>query len=279
MSYNPGLSTVAIKQYSSEFLLQAQQIDRKFAGKTIEIYDLTGDDYTVKFAKQWAMKPRTAYHSTQPQQIPEYRKPVIPRLEFAANVPSDIFEQTKVNASEMRVQARQAVVALNRMQDQVIIDSLDTDSGSMTEVEQTSNLTVDGLINVSKEFGTKNVENSQRIIVAHESQKASLLKQTKASSSDYASVKALVRGEINTFMGFTFVWFGDMEEGGLTKTTGVRKCYAFHYNGIAAGWWMRPSVDVTYKAEAFSHLVLPRVICGSKVIDTDRTILISCTEA
>ena len=37
----------------------------------------------------------------------------------------------------------------------------------------------------------------------------------KAISGDFASIKALVSGEINTFLGFRFYVLGDRDEGGL----------------------------------------------------------------
>lgn len=43
-------------------------------------------------------------------------------------------------------------------------------------------------------------------LVAHPAQKTSLLRSTEVTSSDYNTVKALVNGEINTFLGFSFVW-------------------------------------------------------------------------
>lgn len=279
MSYTDGLSHVAIKQYSLEFKLAAQQKKRKFAGKILEIYGLTGDDYTVKYSNQWSMKPRGSYHSVPDQTIPGYRKPVIQRSEYVQNIPSDIFEQTKVNASEMRVQAGNAVKALNRIQDQVVIDACDTAIASMESVAATSNLTVEKLIETSLALDKKNVDMEDRVFFGYVSQKASLLNQTKSTSTDYAAVKALVNGEINTFMGFEFIWFGDMDEGGVSVATSIRKCYAFQKEAIMGGWWMRPAVDVTYKNEAFSHLVLPRVICGATVIDAERAVSVLCTES
>ena len=57
-----------------------------------------------------------------------------------------------------------------------------------------------------------------RFIIVGPIQISDLLAVTQATSSDYASVKALVNGEIDTFMGFKFV-----VSNRLSKTGNLRK--------------------------------------------------------
>jgi hypothetical protein len=54
-----------------------------------------------------------------------------------------------------------------------------------------------------------------------------LLAVTQATSSDYASVKALVQGEIDTFMGFKFV-----VSNRLSKTGNLRKLLVYAQDGM-----------------------------------------------
>lgn len=61
------------------------------------------------------------------------------------------------------------------------------------------------LTNIQEKFDLADVEEEMRYIAWSSSQKASLLNETKATSSDYASVKALTTGTINSFMGFEFI--------------------------------------------------------------------------
>ncbi len=49
------------------------------------------------------------------------------------------------------------------------------------------------------------VPEDERYIAVNARQRESLLATTKATSSDYAAVKALVNGQIDTFMGFKFI--------------------------------------------------------------------------
>lgn len=69
------------------------------------------------------------------------------------------------------------------------------------------------------------------------SDKAALLGTTEVTSSDYNSVKALVNGEINTFLGFTYKWFPDDE---IPTVATKRRCIAWAkpaavYKGRALG--------------------------------------------
>ena len=52
-------------------------------------------------------------------------------------------------------------------------------------------------------------------MVIHANGLAALLDETELTSSDFATVKALSTGEIDTFLGFKFITLGDRDEGGL----------------------------------------------------------------
>jgi hypothetical protein len=67
-------------------------------------------------------------------------------------------------------------------------------------------LTVNKLIEAKRILDSKEVDPAEpRFIAANAAQIGSLLKTTQVTSSDYNTVKALVQGEINTFMGFNFI--------------------------------------------------------------------------
>jgi hypothetical protein len=77
-----------------------------------------------------------------------------------------------------------------------------------TGAEANSNLTIGKLRRALYLLESNDaIMDGERVtIAAHPSQKTSLLRSTEVTSSDYNVVKALVNGEVNTFLGFTFVW-------------------------------------------------------------------------
>lgn len=50
------------------------------------------------------------------------------------------------------------------------------------------------------------MDGEQVTVVAHPSQKQALLRTTEVTSEDYNTVKALVNGSVDSFLGFKFVW-------------------------------------------------------------------------
>jgi hypothetical protein len=67
-------------------------------------------------------------------------------------------------------------------------------------------LNVDTLVRASFKFDANDVDpESKKYFALNSYAKMSLLGQTKVTSVDYNSVKALVEGKINTYMGFEFV--------------------------------------------------------------------------
>lgn len=72
---------------------------------------------------------------------------------------------------------------------------------------------------------------TDRYLVHNARQLESLLKNTKATSSDYANVKALVQGEIDTFVGFKF----RCSEYIKTDANGDDMVLFYHKRGIKGG--------------------------------------------
>jgi hypothetical protein len=67
-------------------------------------------------------------------------------------------------------------------------------------------LNVKTLRKVARKFDEAEIEDSdKRYFVFNAAQKEALLGETEVTSSDFNSVRALVQGEINTFLGFEFI--------------------------------------------------------------------------
>lgn len=81
-----------------------------------------------------------------------------------------------------------------------------------------------------------------RYIGVNARQRESLLASTKATSSDYANVKALVNGQIDQFMGFTFVKTQRL----ATDGSGYDKVPFWHKSGMKLGLGQDLRVDMSY---------------------------------
>lgn len=195
---------------------------------------------------------------------------------------SDIFMQQKVNFDERRELVQVLSNAIGRRHDQLILDALNAATGTSTTDTDvggtTSNLNVAKLRDAKGKLDTKNVPMSDRHLIIHASGLQALLSETSVTSSDFNTVKALVQGEINTFLGFTFHVLGDRDEGGLPKPS-TRTSFAFHREAIGMAEGIAPKTEINYIPEKTSFLVASMFSAGAIAIDAEGIVKISTTEA
>lgn len=120
-----------------------------------------------------------------------------------------------------------------------------------------------------------NADDEMWVLAAGSSQRQSLLKSTKATSSDYNAVKALVNGEIDTWMGFKFVWIGgDI----LPVASNIRDCYAFCASGIEMAIGGLKSRIAEDPGKNFSTRIYAEATIGATRLEEERVIKIQCDE-
>jgi hypothetical protein len=200
---------------------------------------------------------------------------------------SDVFHQAKVNFDERSELVQVVSKAIGRRLDQLIIDALDGASSPSTVAKTvvtsgsaaSSNLNVGKLIASKKALDAKNVPFDDRHLVCHANSLAGMLGDERAISGDYASIKALVSGEINTFLGFKFHVVGDRDEGGLPLSTNDRSVFAFHRSAIGMAENMAMKTEINYVPEKTSFLVNSMFSAGSVAIDDEGIVDITCDES
>ena len=80
-------------------------------------------------------------------------------------------------------------------------------------------MTVAKLRSIRTLFNKAGVPKGERFAIVHPQQTGDLLGTTEVTSSDFNTVKTLVNGDVDTFLGFKFIEIGDRDEGGLTNYT------------------------------------------------------------
>jgi hypothetical protein len=213
-----------------------------------------------------------------------YSQATVTLTDYIAAEYSDIFNQAKVNFDERQELVQVVGKAIGRRSDQMIIDALAASSTSLTVATSIggagTNLNMAKLREASRLLNTANVPAEDRFILIHASQLSSLLSETAVTSSDFNSVKALVQGDINSFMGFTFNVIGDRSEGGLTGggAGSTRKVYAYHKMAIGMAESMAIRSEINYIPEKTSWLVSSMFSAGAVAIDANGCVDITCTE-
>lgn len=196
---------------------------------------------------------------------------------------SDIFSQAKVNFDERQELVRVVAGAIGRRQDQLIISALDAASTSYTvsnDIGGTdTNLNVAKLREAKRLLDKNNVPPQDRHIVIHANSLSNLLSETSVTSSDFNTVKALVQGDVNTFLGFQFHVLGDRSEGGLAiDGSNDRQLFAFHRDAIGYAEGIAMRTEINYIPEKTSWLVNEVFSAGSIAIDNEGIVEITCRE-
>lgn len=169
---------------------------------------------------------------------------------------TDIFDQAEVNYEEKIELATTIAKAISRREDQIIIDTMagityaatndgNADTGLIYDVSATSNFGMACLRRARQHFQELEVEVGGQHIALEAGALQQLLEDATVTSSDYNTVKALVRGEIDSYMGFMFHVIGSRAEGGLPGVTGDMIAFAWDKPaiGLAIGIDMKTTVD------------------------------------
>jgi hypothetical protein len=274
-----GISNAFVQLFDAE-VKQAYQASRALAGVTRERNNVEGNQ--VKFPKigKGTATIRVPQSDVTPLNV-SYSQVTASMSDYIAAEYSDIFHQAKVNFDERRELVQVVGNAIGRRMDQLVIDALNASSGAATVATSVggagTNLNLAKLLAAKKALDAKNVPAEGRCMIIHANGLAALLDETELTSSDFATVKALSMGEIDTFLGFKFIMLGDRDEGGLPLPS-TRTSFAFHRDAVGLGISMNQKSEINYVPEKTSFLVASMFSAGAIAIDDEGIVKISSTE-
>jgi hypothetical protein len=195
---------------------------------------------------------------------------------------TDIFDAPKINFDERSELVSLSAKAVGRREDQIIIDALEAGATTLT-VAKTIGST-DGM-NTAKFRDAKrlldyyNVPGDGRTFLMSSEALYDMLGDSDADTFDKNAVKALVQGELSTWLGFRIMTVGYMAEGGLPKATNTRSAFAYHQGSLGYGIGMDMRTEINYIAQKTSWLVNTVFSAGAIAIDAYGMVTISHDEA
>lgn len=245
--------------------------------------NVVGDSYRFQQIGKGLAHKRTAPSSDSIPMNIEYSKVQVILENWDADEFTDMFLAREVNFDEIRELTSVITKALGRRFDQTIIDAVNDARASLVAignivVHGSTGLDLQKLADVSQLMDDLEIEGSNRFFVGSTKAKQQLLTSTEASSADFNTVKTLVRGEIDTFYGFTFKWFGKREEGGLYRVGDIVDCFAFHQNSIGTAIGIDPTTNVDWVPHKKSHLSAGQMRLGSIVRDLEGVFIVEVDE-
>jgi len=277
-----GLSPAFVTLFDAE-VKQAYQAKSQLVGATRMRRGVEGA--TVKFPKvgKGVATLRVPQTDVTPLNV-DFSQVTATLEDWNAAEYSDIFMQQKVNFDERQELVQVLANAIGRRQDQLILSAL-TNSGTALSVGNDiggtdTNLNVAKLREAKKLLDTGNVPPQDRHMVIHANSLASLLSETSVTSSDFNTVKALVSGEVDTFLGFKFHVLGDRAEGGLAKDgSNDRTIWAFHKQALGYAEGIGPKTEINYVPEKTSFLVNSLLSATAVAIDAEGIVQLTCRES
>lgn len=255
---------------------------------------VVGESYKFAATGKGLANQKASQADVTPMDI-EYSRPSADLANWNAPEYTDIFDQAEVNFDEKQELAMTIADAITRREDQIIIDAMNAGTYSATPTANTEGLLIDLTVGVAltvaalrqastKGLTKRGVESSDRTVALTADALDQLLATTQVTNSDYNSVKALVQGEVDTFLGFKFCVIETREEGGLPgdgTTSAATFCYHKKAVGYAVGLDMKTTVDwVAQKTSWLANGILKagaviRENAGVVKILSDSTIVVA----
>lgn len=218
------ITTAHVEGFKSNIYMLSQQKEARLFYKARMESQNSKTDYYEQIGGVEAVDIINRHGDTPILDVPHSRRAVtLKDADFGALI--DKMDQIRTLIEPTNAYAQRAVQALNNKKDEIFITAaLGTaltgedgdvpvalpDSQKVVCVAEdgsgaAANFNVLLLTNAQKKFDEADVDMEGRYIAWSSSQKAALLNETKATSGDFASVKALTTGMINSYMGFEFI--------------------------------------------------------------------------
>lgn len=276
------VSTIAEAMFDAEIKHAFNDVSKGLRNTVRVKTGVIGSTYKFPLMNNGMAHERVKYTDVTPMNI-GYAQNTATLTDWTAAEYSDIFDNATIKADEIKELAVEVSNAITRRLEQIIIDAQtgsDYTKANADIAHGSAGLTIAKVLKAKKALDKKGVPSMERFFVCGAAQiNDDLLNTTQVTSGEYNSVKALVNGEINTFLGFTWKMVGDRDEGGLPLDSNVRTCIAYHKasTGLAIG--LENSTSIDWIPEKRSWLAAADLKAGAVVIDPKGIILVKCQES
>lgn len=284
------VTTAFVQQYTSNVEMLLQQ-----RGSKLRPY-VTQGSYNGKSAKaveqigQIAAQKRLSRHADTPLiSTPHDARWVFPNDWEAADLIDDQDKLRMLIDPTSQYAMAQAYAIGRAMDDEIITQALGTsktgENGTTNTAfgsGQTAATTAGGLtIQKLREAKTillaneVDVDFDPLICIVTAAQIEDLLESTEVTSADYNTVKALVNGEVDTFMGFKFVHCERLPVDGSSR----RRVIAYAKSGLHLGIWKEVGGKISERADkSYATQVYTCSTFGATRVEEGKVVEVLCNE-
>lgn len=216
------ITTAFVQQYTSNVFHVAQQEGSRLRNAVRNEMQKGKTAFYERIGKATAQL-KTGRHTDTPQIDTPHSRRMVTMADYEIADLIDDQDKVRILISPESEYAKAFGYALGRSMDDVILDSSSAlaysgETGATTvalpstqkiaSVASTAGakLNVQALRRAKKIFDANDVSKMEKRYIAYNAnQMENLLAQTEVTSSDFNTVRALVQGELNTFLGFEFI--------------------------------------------------------------------------
>jgi len=280
------ITTASVEQYKSNVFHLAQQKGSRLRG-AVKSETVTGTSHYFERIGATAAQVRTTRHSNTPQiDTPHSRRKVtLADYDWADLIDQE--DKVRMLISPQSEYAKAGAYAMGRAMDDAIIAAASGNAfggvagattialpASQQIAVGASSLSVAKLISAKEILDASDVDpDEQKYLVCSAKEITALLGEEKITSADYNSVKALVAGQVDTFMGFKFIRTERIAQDG----SGDNLALAFTQSaiGLALGRDIQTRIserdDKNYATQVFLSMTI-----GATRVEDEKVVEIAC---
>lgn len=287
------VNTAFVQQFKDNLIHLSQQKGSKLA-RTVKKEMVTGKSAHFERLGATVAQIRTSRHGDTPLVDTPHSRRRVTMNDYEVADLIDNQDKLRMLIDPQSDYAQAMANSLGRKLDDIIIaaaegnstavDSSDTASSvalthTIDEDFNTANsdIIVEKVIEASRILASNEVDESEsRFFVLDSTALHNLLNETEVKSADFNSIKALVRGDLNTFMGFEFI----RSERLTTTSEGFKRCLAYAGSGIGLAMGQDITVRISERDDkSYATQVYASMTAGAVRIEEEKVIAVEAYRA
>jgi hypothetical protein len=285
------ITTAFVNQFSANIQMLSQQMG-SLLRPAVDVETVNGEKAFFDQVGSAAAVLRTTRHADTPLIDTPHSRRMVTMSDYEYADLIDDQDKVRLLVDPTSTYSRAAAAAMGRAMDDVIISAALGNAktgkdGSTTTAFDSNNqigvgspaagLTLSKLLEAKEILDAGNVDPSiPRYIVVAPKQISDLLGDTTVTSSDFNTVKALAQGELNQFVGFTFITSNRLG----VDSSSYRRVIAFASDGIKLAIGKEPTARIDERADkSYATQVYYCQSVGATRMEEAKVVEVLCSEA
>ncbi len=285
------ITTAFVNQFSANIQMLSQQMG-SLLRPAVDVETVNGEKAFFDQVGSAAAVLRTTRHADTPLIDTPHSRRMVTMSDYEYADLIDDQDKVRLLVDPTSTYSRAAAAAMGRAMDDVIISAALGNAktgkdGSTTTAFDSNNqigvgspaagLTLSKLLEAKEILDAGNVDPSiPRYIVVAPKQISDLLGDTTVTSSDFNTVKALAQGELNQFVGFTFITSNRLG----VDASSYRRVIAFASDGIKLAIGKEPTARIDERADkSYATQVYYCQSVGATRMEEAKVVEVLCSEA